>query len=352
MKNIRLALSIILVLAAMLGVMSIGALAATTTSAETAKDTTFETSESGIVVKMVNLINVTKNQHGPGIEWHNPSDTLTLTNATIDTADNYGLRLPEGATLVLEGNNVIRASKAALTTEGNLTIKGKGKLTLISDDMGIHVSTLDANKRLTIIGGTISIDAGGVGISSVNSIVNQSDNAKIEISTKGGAYAIDARQIKLLGGSYKANASLHAEDIKIMEIDLDIASDKAAFIIEGDYSYGKVSIRDVKMQGGADKSALSDIDSYNGENCITAKAKKVNTKTSAFLELFGAKIPGSNWVDFALIGLVILTVAAFIATPYIKNHREKEKIASKIAAAREEEKQNLKQIKAEERKKK
>ena len=344
MKKTRLALSILLAALMAFCVMSVAAYGADTTATTTSsQDITFETSESGVVVNTVNLINARKNQHGPGIEWHNPTDTLTLTNATIDTADNYGLRLPEGATIVLEGNNTIRASKVALSTEGALTIKGKGKLTLVSDDVGILVSTLNNNKRLTVVGGNIVINAGGVGISSENAIVNQSEKANVEINTTGGAYAIDARQIKLLGGKFKSNASLYGEDIKIMTVSLDITSDKAAFIIKGTDTYDKVSIKDVQMKGGADASALSDIDSYGGQNCITAKTKKVNTKTSAFLELFGVKIPGSNWLDFVLIGVVVLIVAAFIATPYIKNYREKEKIASKIAAAREEEKNNMKQ---------
>ncbi len=352
MKKIRIALSILLCVLTALCVMSVGAFAAdatATTATTTAKDTTFETSESGVVVGTVNLINVSKNQHGPGIEWHNPSDTLTLTNMTIDTADNYGLRLPDGATIVLEGNNTIRASKVALSTEGNLTVKGKGKLTLISDDIGILVSTLNNNNRLTVVGGDITINSVGVGIYCENAIVNQSDKANIEIKTTDGAYAIDARQIKLLGGKFASNASLLGEDIKLMTVNLNITSDKAAFIIDGATSYEKVSIKDVKMKGGADGSSLSDIDVYNGENSISTKAKKVNTKTSAFLELFGVKIPGSNWLDFALIGLVILIVAAFIAIPYIKNYREKDKIASKIAKAREEEKQNMKQSKSQDK---
>ena len=340
MKNIKLTLEILLVLTLALGMCSLGAFAAVDTS----QDTTPETTTGGVIIETVNLINANKNQRGTGLFWHNPSDTLTITNMTIDTPDNYGLRLPDGATLVLEGNNTIKASQFALSVEGNLTIRGKGTLTLISGDKGIVVSTLNVNKKLTVIEGKLTINSEGDGIYTENAIITQNDRAKVEINTKGGAYAINARQIKLLGGEYKSNASLYGEDIKLMTVKLDIASDKAAFIIKGadaDAPYAKLSINDIAMKAGSDGASLTEVESYGGESVITAKVKKVNTKTSAFLELFGVKIPGSNWLDLVLIILVIVVVAVFIATPYIKNYRSKGDVAAKIAAAREEEKLNM-----------
>ncbi len=342
MKKFRLALSVILAAVMAFGVLCVGAFAAE--AVNTSQDTTPETTTGGVIIQTVNLINANKNQRGTGLFWHNPSDTLTLTNMTIDTPENYGLRLPGGATIELEGDNTIKASKVALSVEGSLTIRGKGTLRLISDDMGIVVSTLDMNKKLTFVDGRVTIEAGGDGIYSENAIVTQNDRAKLDITTKGGAYAVNARQIKLLGGEYKSNASLTADDIKIMTVKLDIASDKAAFVIKGaseEAPYERLSINDVAMKGGSDKSSLADISEYSGQSAVTAKVKKTNTKTSAFLELFGVKIPGSNWLDLVLIILVIMIVAVFIATPYIKNYRSKGDVAAKIAAAREEEKRNM-----------
>lgn len=342
MKKTKLALVFSLLLAIAFCIMPCGVCAAN--ALDTSQDTTPETTAGGVIIQTVNLINANKNQRGTGLFWHNPSDTLTLTNMTIDTPDNYGLRLPDGATIVLEGNNVIKASKVALSVEGNLTVKGKGTLTLVSDDKGIVVSTLNVNKKLTFIDGRITITSGGDGIYTENAIVSQNDRAKLEINTKNSAYAINARQIKLLGGEYKSNASLFGEDIKLMTVKLDIASDKAAFIIRGASDaapYEKLSFNDIAMKTGADASSLTEADGYNGESAVSAKVKKTNTKTSAFLELFGVKVPGSNWLDLVLIVLVILVVAAFIATPYIKNYRAKGDVAAKIAAAREEEKLNM-----------
>ncbi len=341
MKKIRLALVCVLAVICAVCTLSVGICADTV---DTSKDTTPETTEGGVIIETVNLINANKNQRGTGLFWHNPTDTLTITNMVIDTADNYGLRLPDGATIVLEGNNTIKASQCALSVEGNLTVKGSGTLTLISDGYGILVTNLDMNKKLTFIDGKVKITSGGDGIYTEYAVVTQNDKAKVEINTTGGAYAINARQIKLLGGEFTSNASLFADDIKLMELGLSINSDKAALILDGasaEQPYKKLSITDVALRTGADEASLADAQSYNGENCIKAKAKKINTKTSAFLELFGVEAPGSNWLDLVLIVVVILIVAAFIATPYIKNYRSKGDVAAKIAAAREEEKRNM-----------
>ncbi len=349
MKKTRLTL--ICVLVSLLAVCTFGiGVFADTLSIQTSNDTTPETAEGGVIVQTVNLINANKNQRGTGMFWHNPSDTLTITNMTIDTPESYGLRLPDGATLELEGKNVIKASHCALSVEGSLTVRGSGSLTLISDNYGILISTLDMNKKFTVIEGSVTVNSGGEGVFTENAIVTINDTAKLEINTQASANAINARQIKLLGGEFKSNASLFAEDIKLMTVKLDITSGKQALIIDGaaeNDPWSRLSINDMSLKAGADKASLSDVDSYSGESCIVGKVKKVNTKTSAFLELFGVKVPGSNWLDLVLIVAVILIVAAFIATPYIKNYRSKGDVSAKIAAAREEEKLNMQKKKEE-----
>ena len=44
-----------------------------------------------------------KDVSGPGYQWQNRYDILTLTNITIDTNDTYGLKIPENATIILKG---------------------------------------------------------------------------------------------------------------------------------------------------------------------------------------------------------------------------------------------------------
>ena len=332
MKKIRSALLIIFATALMAVSLCIGV------SADT------EGAASGTVIdETVNLINANKNQRGSGYFWDNPNDTLTITNMKIDTASSYGLRFPDGARLVLEGDNVIKASYCALSTEGNLTVEGKGTLTLISDTYGIIISSSDMNKTLSFYSGSVVINAGGDGIFSENAIVTQNKGADIDITAGAESYAVNTRQIKLLGGEFTSNAPLYARDIKISEMKLSITANRAAISIKDaaeDKPYEDLSMSKISIKAGDSEDALSSVDSYNGENCISTKIKNEYTATSLFLEIFGVKAPG--YLDFIFIGIIIIAVAAIIATPYIKHKMSLAEVEAKKAAAREEEKQNRK----------
>ncbi len=315
-------------------------------------DETEKTSDNGVILETVNLVYVNKNKRGAGYYWDNINDTLTLTNATIDTTDNYGLRLPADCTLVLEGNNTIRASGCALALEGNLTVRGKGSLTLHSDGYGINASAFDMNKKLTFKEGTVTINSAGDGIYSENAVVTQNEKAKLEINSS--AYAINARQVKLLGGSFKANSSVFAMDIKISDIKLSIASNSPAFIIDGaseEAPFENIRFTDVKLTAGDAEGDSQSTETYSGQKYVSAAPHKKYTKASLALEwITGKEIAGTGYIDFVLIGVGVLILAAFIATPYILNRREKSKVEEAKAKAREEEKRNMKEANAEKRK--
>ena len=89
-------------------------------------------SAAGKIDSTVNIAAATKNQTGEGYYWHNPSSTLTLSGLNIETSDAYGLKLKANSTVILEGDNYISASKAALYCAGTVVIKGSGTLTLVS----------------------------------------------------------------------------------------------------------------------------------------------------------------------------------------------------------------------------
>jgi len=343
MKRIRLSVISVLTIFFIISSMCVGVAAdtATTTSAPNEK-----TSENGVILETVNLVYANKNMRGSGYFWDNINDTLTITNMTIDTTDSYGLRIPADATLVLEGKNTVRASKCALSLEGNLTVKGSGSLTLYSEGYGINASATDMNKKLTFKEGSVTIHSSGDGIYSENAIITQNNKAKLEINAGADAYAVNARQVKLLGGTFKSNSSIYSRDIKISNIALDIESGMPAFIINGAAEgapYEKVKLTDVSLKTGDASASLSKADAYNGEKCVSTKAHKEYTKTSMFLEIFGVSIKGTGYLDFVLIALAVLLVGAFIATPYIKNKKSLSKVEAAKAAAREEEKQNRKQ---------
>ncbi len=325
--------------------LSLSVLPLSADTAQTAEVT--EKTENGVILETVNLTFIKKNKKGEGYYWDNINNTLTLTNLTIDTSDNFGLRLPEDCTLVLEGKNIIRASDCALSLEGNLTVRGKGSLTLYSDNYGIRAYSTDMNKKLTFKEGSININSAGDGIYSEYVVVTQNDKAKLDINTGEGAYSVNARQVKLLGGSFTANSSIFSRDIKVSNIKLSITSAASAFIINGasEGNYEKLKLSNVKITSGESEGTLKEAETYNGEKCIFTVPHKKYTKASLVLEwIIGKEISGTGYIDFVLIALGILIVGVFIATPYIKNKRDKQKIEAAKAAAREEEKLNMKEI--------
>lgn len=60
----------------------------------------------------VSILNPRQNMRGEGYFWDNPKDTLTLSDLRIDTEDEYGLKITDGATIILKGDNRIKADKS------------------------------------------------------------------------------------------------------------------------------------------------------------------------------------------------------------------------------------------------
>ena len=63
------------------------------------------------ITETVNIAQANKNMEGHGYSWANRYDILTLDGIHLDTASDYGLRLPKNCTVVLEGDNYIKAAK-------------------------------------------------------------------------------------------------------------------------------------------------------------------------------------------------------------------------------------------------
>ncbi len=322
MKNIKVISSVLAVLFILLQFSVVGAFAAGESS-------------GNVILETVNLIYVKKNETGTGWSWANRTDTFTMTNLCIDTDDQYGLRLPAGATVVLEGNNVISAKYCAMSIEGDVTFTGSGTLTLKSDSYGMIATNSNQNKKVIFDSGKINIECGTDGIYTQNMVVSQIDKANINVTTREGGNAVNARQVKLLGGKFTANAPIKAKDVKISNLALSLTCTSPAIVIDNanaDDPYAKISFTSVALRGGASADEISDISDYAGEYCLSAKVKKEYTATSLF---FGDSVAG-YW-DFVAIAVAILIIAAVIATPYIKHKNAIKKVEAAKAAAREEE---------------
>ena len=92
-----------------------------------------EVSENGVITVKVAMDFTEKNENasGQGYEWDYASKTLTLTNYKVEEPYNGScIVLPDGAKLVLSGENMLNSKNGALIdAKGTLEISGTGSLT-------------------------------------------------------------------------------------------------------------------------------------------------------------------------------------------------------------------------------
>ena len=278
------------------------------------------------ITKSVNLTNPRMNMSGAGYAWMNLDKTLTLDGLYIDTSDEYGMRIPDGATVILKGNNYIRAASYAMGIPGNVTFKGNGTLTLVGADSGMYFYSTDDTTIARIMGGNFKITAGGIGIRSEYTTLSVTKGTfDIDAPAKDGV-AILGRTLKLHGGKFTANNAIAAsQNLEIRAANLSVAADKAALS-----ATRKLTLKDVSLSVGNTANALSKSDSYNGENCIRVKSAANLLGESV---LFGETVP--MFADILVIVALAALVAAGIGLPLLRAHRRSKRA---LAAAAEAEK--------------
>lgn len=278
----------------------------------------------------VDLSTANQNMSGTGYSWANRSGTLTLTNLKIKTTDEYGLRIPKNATLVLVGDNYVEASSIAVTALLSLSIQGSGSLTLVAGDTGLKMISPDKTAALRIIEGNITIHAGKTGIRSDYPSVAIGNTAKLQINISDeDGQAVLADILQLNSGSLTADAKLSASSyIKIGACALQVTSRKGAAIEAPEINISK----DVPMKTGSGQTDLGAAEAYNGEACIVLEPKAYVKKSVILGDNYAA-----FWDYIILIATAILLVAA-VALPLIFRMRKNQKKKAEIEARRAAEK--------------
>lgn len=285
------------------------------------------TAEAAVTItRSVNLTNPRMNMTGAGYAWMNLDKTLTLEGLHIDTNDEYGMRIPEGATVILKGNNYIRAAAYALGIPGNVTFKGNGTLTLVGKDSGMYFYSTDDTTIARIQGGTYRITSGDVGIRSEYTTLSVTDGKfEIDSPAKDG-WAILGRTVKLHGGTVIANNALTAaQNLEIRDANLTIEAGKPALS-----AARKMSFHDVSISAGNDADKLAKTDAYNGENCVRIKAAANLLGESV---LFGESVP--MFADILVVLALAALVAAGIALPLLRARQRSKKALAAAAEASE-----------------
>lgn len=263
---------------------------------------------AGKITSCVDLSHVRKNEHGDGWVWDNINDILTLTDLHIETADDYGLRLPEVCTIVLNGDNYISAKAAAITFSGSAEIKGSGSLTLVGGETGIWNYSQLTSDSVRFLEGKYSITAGSDGMKSQTAAL-MLVGGTFDIDAHGGN-AISGRTVRLMQTKLTAKGSIYASyDLTLRDADVTVEADKSALMV-GDS--GKLTLADVILSAGETAKTASPAKEYSGEKAIVTKADGNRLGESA---IFGKNCP--KFVDYIVILAAVCAVSAVIIVPIL-----------------------------------
>ena len=264
-----------------------------------------------IIPETVNIAAARQNIHGHGYEWANRTSTLTLSNCYINTKDDFGLRLPGECTVILEGNNYIRAEKYAISCAGNVIFKGKGTLLIEAGEIGIYLISQDNTTKVRILSGDYRINAGKYGVFSEYTDFSLA-GGKMDITATGeDSRAILGRAVNLVGGAFTSDSTVEAtHSLLVDSVDIDVSSDSAALVSKN------LTVRNESIEG---------LDGYNGENEIKASAVKRHHSESI---IFGSGVSG--WVDYILLFAVLAAVAACIVLPILHKKKKKKELYERL----------------------
>lgn len=265
---------------------------------------------SSVLDSSVNLINVIKNESGEGYAWDNKYRTLTLTNVNIDTDDLYGLRLPDDATVILIGDNYIKASHAAVQCVGNTTFKGEGSLTLSSGNIGIFINTANSRKNVKIVSGNFNFITDNSAIYSEHIPLSIAD-CNINIQSKNTAvlgWSVAINHAKIISDA----PIIATNNLLVSDSDIDITANSPAFVSQK----GRIELNKMRLSSKGDS-----IDKYNNEFVISTTGN-VEHYTKSVLFGSGVKI----WVDYVLvIGIIVLVCAIIFIKIYSQKIKDKKK---------------------------
>ncbi|MBQ7923511.1 MAG: hypothetical protein IJ325_13215 [Clostridia bacterium] len=270
---------------------------------------------SQVVDSTLDIAQAKKNMVGPGYNWQNRDDTLTLNGLHLVTTDDYGLRLPKACTVILSGENYIRADKYALSCAGTVTFKGNGKLILEAGEIGMYLYSEDGTQKIRLLDGTYEIHAGDYGVFSTASDFSFVDGSMtISVDNADGA-AVSGRIVHLLGGKFTADNAVDATHIlEVRGVDLDLTCTRPAF------SAPKLSVSSIAL-----KADGADIAEYDGQYVISGKSTYKPARPSA---IFGEDVNGA-W-DYVCLAVLVLAIAAAIVIPVLHRKKKKEQLLARL----------------------
>ncbi len=285
----------------------------------------------------ISLMDVRQNVRADGYTWNNRTDTLTLDGLNIQTEDDYGLKLPGGATVVLKGKNTISASVAALYMEQDVKIRGTGSLTLEGGQYGIYLNAAGATSKLSISGGSFTITGGEDGIRADVGRVTLSGG---KLTIRGGSgYAVNVREFMAGSGvTVTATGSFYSSYSMLLQgANLSVSSDRPALLADR-----SLKLESMRLMAGESLTSLSSVDEYGGEKALTTKS----TLPTGVKSLLFGESKSIVW-DILLLVSALAVLAALIVLPVLIRKKKAKVITEAREAAKAEEKAAKKQQKKE-----
>ena len=267
------------------------------------------------ITETVNIAQANKNMEGHGYSWANRYDILTLDGIHLDTTSAYGLRLPKNCTVILKGDNYIKADKYALSCAGTVVFKGDGSLTLEAGEIGMYLYSEDGTQKIRLLDGKYTIHAGEYGVYSIASDFSFVDGSMdITVDNTDGA-AVSGRIVNLLGGSFKANNAVEASHMLIVDgLDVDVTASRPAFASKS------LTVEDIALTSGG-----SAIEAYADQNQVSGKSTAKETRSSV---IFGENVPGA--VDYICLVIAIAGIAAAIVGPVFHHKKKKAALLARL----------------------
>lgn len=274
----------------------------------------------------LNLAYVKMNQSGEGYYWDNINRVLTLNDLVIDTDEDFGIRLPENATIELKGTSRIKAGKYALGCPSNVSIKGKGELILESGDSAIFVHSKTDSHKFRVFEGKVTAKGTLHGIKSEIAEISITGGVVNFESAEGAA--VNSRVFSVTGGEVNVNGGVVATHlIRINEAKVNVSN----AVAEALDSKNLLELENVKILVGSKAGKLSEVEEYKGEKYFSTEPVSPGPRDSI---LFGEGVPIT--VDYALLVGAIVLVAAAIVLPVVRKRIKTKKLYAALEAEKTE----------------
>ncbi len=271
----------------------------------------------------LNFGDASKNLRGDGYEWNNPDRILTLSNLSIDTTDDFGLKLPENCTVVLKGKNTVKAARFGIGVPGSVVFEGDGSLTVEAEESAVYNYSYSDNHKMRFAGGTVVLKAATPLLAD-----------RAEVSVTGGKLelissadtAANTRVLSISGGQLTAEGVLYAKHLLSIDRAEVKASADSAVLVSGNI----LKTENVTLRAASAPDSLSEVDSYSGESAIETVPERKAARNSI---LFGDGVPIT--VDYLLLAAALLLVAAAIVVPILRKRARVRRLYERLDAEKE-----------------